>query len=145
MDVDTVWRTIDAQRASLADLVEDLTPAEWQTPSLCEAWTVGDVAVHLTQAHMGAWDATVAAVRAGGSFNRMIRDSALRASGLPRPECARRLRAMVGSRKTAPFISPIEPLTDVLVHGQDMTRPLRRTRPVPPEAAAVAARRAYAM
>ena len=139
MDVDTVWRTIDAERASLADLVEDLGPAEWEAPSLCEAWRVGDVAVHLTQAHMGLWDATVAAVRAGGSFDRMIRDSALRARGLPPAECALRLRAMVGSRRMAPFLTPVQPLIDVLVHGQDIAVPLGRTRPMPPAAAAAAA------
>jgi len=143
MDVDTVWRTIDAERASLADLVEDLAPAEWRSPSLCEGWRVGDVAVHLTQAHMGLREAAVAAVRARGSFDRMIRDSALRAAPLPPAECARRLRAMVGSRRTAPFLTPLEPLIDVLVHGQDITIPLGRFRPMPPPAAAAAAQRVW--
>ncbi|SHN51660.1 TIGR03083 family protein [Geodermatophilus obscurus] len=143
MDPDDVWRTIDAERTSLADLLEDLSPAEWRTASLCDAWRVGDVAVHLTQAHMGLGAALVGAVRAGGSFDRMIRDSALRAAPLPPAECARRLRAMVGSRRTAPFITPLEPLIDVLVHGQDITVPLGRTRPVPPAAAAAAAQRVW--
>ncbi|WP_409328967.1 maleylpyruvate isomerase family mycothiol-dependent enzyme [Trujillonella humicola] len=145
MDVDTVWRTIDTERAGLADLLEDLTPAEWAAPSLCDAWQVGHVAAHLTLAHMGYRAATVEAIRARGSFDRMIRDTALRAAGRPPAEYAAQLRAMVGSRRRAPFVSPVEPLTDVLVHGQDMTVPLGRSRPVPPEAAAVAARRAYAM
>jgi uncharacterized protein (TIGR03083 family) len=145
MDVDTVWRTVDAERTGLADLVEDLGPAEWATPSLCGAWRVGDVAAHLTQAHMGIRDAAVAAVRARGSFDRMIRDSALRAHGLPPGECARRLRAMVGSRRMAPFLTPLEPLVDVLVHGQDMALPLGRTRPMPPGAAAAAAQRVWDM
>jgi uncharacterized protein (TIGR03083 family) len=145
MDHDEVWQTIDAERSGLADLLEDLTPAEWQTPSLCDGWRVGDVAVHLTQAHMGLGAALVGAVRAGGSFDRMIRDAALRAAPLPREECARRLRAMVGSRRTAPFITPMEPLIDVLVHGQDVALPLGRTRPMPPAAAAAAARRVWDM
>ncbi|MGY1637553.1 maleylpyruvate isomerase family mycothiol-dependent enzyme [Geodermatophilus sp. SYSU D00742] len=145
MDLDDVWRTIDAERADLADLLEELSPAEWETPSLCADWRVGDVAVHLTQAHMGPREALVAAVRARGSFDRMIRDSALRAAPLPPAECARRLRAMVGSRRRAPFISPLEPLIDVLVHGQDIVRPLGRTRPMPPAAAAVAAGRVWEM
>jgi uncharacterized protein (TIGR03083 family) len=140
MDTETIWRTIDAERAGLADLVEELSPAEWDTPSLCAGWRVGDVAVHLTQAHMGLRDAAVAAVRARGSFDRMIRDSALRARGLPPAECARRLRAMVGSRRMAPFLTPVQPLIDVLVHGQDIAVPLGRTRPMPPIAAATAAR-----
>jgi hypothetical protein len=67
------------------------------------------------------------------------------AAPLAPEECSRRLRAMVGSRRTAPFITPLEPLLDVLVHGQDITVPLGRERPVPPVPAAVAARRAWAM
>jgi uncharacterized protein (TIGR03083 family) len=145
MELDDVWRTIDAERASLADLLTDLSAAEWETPSLCDSWRVGDVAVHLTQAHMGLGAALVGAVRARGSFDRMIRDAALRAAPLPREEYPRRLRAMVGSRRTAPFITPMEPLIDVLVHGQDITLPLGRARPVPPAAAAAAAQRAWDM
>ena len=143
MDLSDVWRSIDTERADLADLLDDLSPAEWATPSLCEAWRVRDVAAHLTQAHMGAWDAAVAAVRAWGSFDRMIRDAALRTGPLPPEECSRRIRAMVGSRRTAPFITPLEPLIDVLVHGQDIAVPLGRERPVPPVPAAAAARRAW--
>ena len=145
MDLDDVWRSIDSERASLADLVDDLSPAEWETPSLCAGWRVRDVTAHLTQAHMGLWEATVAAVRAHGSFDTMIRESALRIGPLPPQECSRRLRAMVGSRRRAPFISPLEPLVDVLVHGQDIAVPLGRERPVPPVPAAAAARRAWEM
>ncbi|MGY1734195.1 maleylpyruvate isomerase family mycothiol-dependent enzyme [Geodermatophilus sp. SYSU D01045] len=145
MDLDDVWRTIDAQRLSLADLLDDLSPAEWETPSLCDAWRVRDVAAHLTLAQMGLRYAVGPAIRAGGSFNRIIRDTALRVGPLPDDEYGRRIRAMVGSRKRAPFISPIEPLTDVLVHGQDIALPLGRERPIPPAPAAVSARRAYDM
>ena len=145
MDLDDVWRSIDSERLSLADLIDDLSLVEWETPSLCTGWLVRDVAVHLTQAHLGYRDALVAAVRARGSFDRMIRDAARRAGPLSREECSRRIRAMVGSRRTAPFITPLEPLTDVLVHGQDIAVPLGRERPVPPAPAAAAAQRAWDM
>ena len=143
MDLDDVWLAIDAERAGLADLLEDLSDQEWDTPSLCDAWRVRDVAVHLTQAHMGLGAALVGVVRARGGFDRMIRDSALRAAPLPPAECARRLRAMIGSRRTAPFITPVEPLIDVLVHGQDIALPLGRTRPMPTAAAVTAAQRVW--
>jgi uncharacterized protein (TIGR03083 family) len=145
MDLDEVWRTIDKERAGLADLVEDLSSAEWETPSLCDAWRVGDVVAHLTLAHLGYRAALVGAVRARGSFDTMIRDTALRAASMPRAEYPRRLRAMVGSRRTAPFITPMEPLLDVLVHGQDIALPLGRTRRMPTGAAAAAAQRAWGM
>ena len=143
MDLDDVWRSIDAERTGLADLLEDLSPEEWGSSSLCDALRVRDVAVHLTQAHMGLGPALIGAVRSRGSFDRMIRDAALRATPLPPAECARRLRAMVGSRRTAPFITPTEPLIDVLVHGQDITLPLGRTRPMPTTAAVAAAQRVW--
>jgi len=143
MDLDDVWRAIDAERLSLADLLDDLSPAEWTTPSLCDAWRVGDVASHLTLAHMSRREAAVGALRARGSFDRMIRDTALRAASLPRAEYPRRLRAMVGSRRTAPFVTPTEPLIDVLVHGQDIAIPLGRDRPVPVAAAVAATQRVW--
>ena len=145
MDLDDVWRSIDSERLSLADLLDDLSPAEWETPSLCAGWLVRDVATHLTQAHMGYRDALVGAVRARGSFDRMIRDAALRIGPLSPEECTRRVRAMVGSRRRAPMVSPVEPLVDVLVHGQDIAVPLGRERPVPPVPAAAAAQRAWDM
>jgi uncharacterized protein (TIGR03083 family) len=143
MDPDDVWRSIDSERAGLADLLDDLSPAEWGTASLCAAWRVRDVAAHLTLAHMGPGAAAVAAVRARGSFDRMVRDTALRVGPLPAEEYGRRIRAMVGSRRKAPVVTPLEPLLDVLVHGQDIAVPLGRERPVPPVPAAAAARRAW--
>ena len=53
-------------------------------------------------AHVGVGRAASARVRARGSFDGMIRDSALRAASLAPAEYPRRLRAMVGSRRKAP-------------------------------------------
>jgi uncharacterized protein (TIGR03083 family) len=145
MDLDEVWRTIDEQRTELADLMGTFTAQDWQTPSLCEGWRVREVAAHLTLAQSTFREVLPDAVRARGSFNRMIRDSAIRQAALPVEEYADRLRAMVGSRRTAPFISDLEPLLDVLVHGQDIVRPLGRPRSMPTDAAATAAQRAWSM
>jgi hypothetical protein len=84
-----------------------------------------------------------ALIRAGGSFDRMIRDTAIRQARLPVEEYPRRLRAMVGSRRTAPFITELEPLTDVLCHGQDMARPLGRAYLMPVDAAVASADRIW--
>ena len=61
----------------------------------------------------------------------MIRDTALRQAERPVSDYPVLLRAMVGSRKKAPFVSDLEPLIDQLVHGQDMVVPLGRTREMP--------------
>src|SRR5689334_24297029 len=143
MDRDQVWQAIDDERASLAALLDGLSDQEWETPSLCAGWRVRDVAAHLTLAQMGVLPAVVAAVRARGNFNRMIHDTAVRQATLPVREYAPRLRAMAGSRRKAPGVSYLEPLIDVLVHGQDIAIPLGRTRPVPAEAAMAAADRVW--
>jgi uncharacterized protein (TIGR03083 family) len=143
MDVADVWRVIDEERSTLADLLEELSDDEWEHPSLCSAWRVRDVAAHLTLAHLGWGPAVVELLRAGGGFNRMIRDTAVRQARLPVEEFPLRLRAMVGSRRKAPGVTHLEPMLDVIVHGQDITVPLGRHRPVPADAGAAAATRAW--
>ena len=145
MDLDDVWQAIDAERSGLADLLDDLTPAEWAAPSLCAGWRVRDVAAHLTLSHMPPATAVMEALRARGSYHRMVHDSAVRQAALPCEEFPRRLRAMVGSRRKIPFVPPLVPLLDVLVHGQDIARPIGRRRPMPPHAAAAAADHVWSM
>ena len=128
---------------SLADLLDDLDEAEWDVPSLCAGWRVREVAAHLALAHTGAAAALTGMVRARGSFDRMVRDTALRHAATPPAQLVGEIRAMVGSRRTAPGVTHLEPLLDVLVHGQDIAVPLGRTRPMPRDAAAAAATRVW--
>lgn len=144
--LDTVWEHVDRERSELAELLETFTAQEWETPSLCAAWRVREVGAHLTQATTGLGPTVVAMVRARGRFDVMIRDLALReAAAVPPEEYAGRIRAMVGSRRKAPGVTPLEPLIDVLVHTQDMLRPLGRARRIDPAAGALAVQRAWSM
>ena len=45
MDKATSWSIADSQRIAIATLLESLAPDEWDTSSLCDGWTVRDVAV----------------------------------------------------------------------------------------------------
>jgi uncharacterized protein (TIGR03083 family) len=144
MQLDEVWSAIDTERASLADLLDTLTPAQWQAPSLCDGWTVRDVAAHLALAHIGPGAITVGFVRAGGSFNRMMRDVARRYRKPP-GELVADIRRLVGSRRHIPGTSYLDPLVDVLVHGQDIAVPSGIARSMPVDAAATAADRVWSM
>lgn len=143
--VDDAWAEIDRQRLGLADLLDTLTDAEWETRSLCAGWRVRDVAAHLALAQTRPWRATADLVRARGRFDVMIRDSARRHATAPTAELTAQIRSMAGSRRKAPGVSHLEPLVDVLVHGQDIAVPLGRARVMPIEAAAAAASRVAAM
>ena len=143
MDEDAVWAVIDTERLALAELIEDLPSDEWSVPSLCDGWRIHDVAAHLALAHMGAGQALRALARAGGSVDRMVRDTARRHASASPGQLAGEIRSMVGSRRLAPAITELEPLIDVLVHGQDIAIPLGRRRSMPVDAAATAATRVW--
>jgi uncharacterized protein (TIGR03083 family) len=140
VDSDTVWRYIDEERGWLADLLESLPPESWRQPSLCDGWTVRDVAAHLTFAHTRVRDLVWPAVRAGFRYDVLVRDTALH-SPLTHEEIVTTLRGFLGSRRRVAFITDLEPLIDILVHNQDICRPLGIDHPMPPEAAAAAADR----
>jgi uncharacterized protein (TIGR03083 family) len=47
MERGEAWTAIDDQRRALLHLLEDLSEREWRQLSLCEGWTVRQVAAHL--------------------------------------------------------------------------------------------------
>lgn len=138
MDEDTAWTVIDRERLELADLLGGLSDDEWAHPSLCTGWRIREVVAHLALAHMGAGNAAVSMLRTGGSFDRMVRETARRHANASTRELVEEIRAMAGSRRRAPGVTYLEPLLDVLVHGQDITVPLGRARAMPVDAASAA-------
>ena len=129
------WDAIATARRTLADQLEALTPEQWATQSLCAAWSVRDVVAHLVMPHkvtMARFLITV--VRNGGSFARA--NIALTATEAVRPpeDLIRDLRGFAGSRFAPPGLDSAAPLTDVLVHGQDIRVPLALPDPNPIEA-----------
>lgn len=144
MDRNESWRVIDEQRRALADLLENLTEEEWAAPSLCEGWTVRDVAAHVSMAAAASLGEVLGyVVRARGNFDRMIHDSAVDRATRPTEQIIADLRGIVGSRRLAPGTFWRDPLLDVLVHGQDIVVPLQRSLPSRPEAARTAAEWAW--
>jgi uncharacterized protein (TIGR03083 family) len=147
MDSERVWRVIDAERVAVADLLADLAPDEWETPSLCGGWTVGDVAAHLAWQQLTPVPALVGGlVRARGNMDRMIHDAAPRyRQARSRGQIVAEIRGLAGTRRHPPGLSNLEVLIDILVHPQDIAVPLGRSHPMPTDAAAVAADRVWSM
>ena len=144
MHADEIWRNIDQQRAELADLLATLDDQQWATPSLCGAWTVRDVAVHLTHA-VANWPWMMLQMARGGfRFNEtMVR--IVREDRRGHDQIVSDLRAMVGRRRRPPGTGVADPLVDALVHGQDIAVPLGIERAMPTDAALAAADRVWTM
>jgi uncharacterized protein (TIGR03083 family) len=148
-EADAVWGAIDDQRTRTADLLEQLPAQQWDHPSLCQGWTVRHVAAHLTLQQQRIRD--VAAFVAHNprmlrrvTLNATIHDSAvLQAQLLSSQEIISRIRAMIGSQRHNAFVTPLETLTDILVHSQDIAMPLGRDLTMRPTASAHAATRRW--
>jgi uncharacterized protein (TIGR03083 family) len=144
MDSDAVWRHIDNERSTLADLLESLPEAAWGQPSLCQGWSVRDVGAHLTFSHARLRDVVWPAIRTGGRYNAMIAYAAVR-SPLTHEQIVATLRGFVGSRRRAPIVTELEPLLDILVHTQDICLPLGIEYRMPVDAAVAAADRVLSL
>lgn len=133
-----VDEAVSAERRRLADHVAELSDEQWSTASLCAAWTVRDVVAHLTSTtRTGVLRIARAAVRARGSFDRMEIDlAAERAAAHATPELVAQLRKSAETNRRFPGSTPLDPLMDLVVHGQDIARPLGRRYVSPPEAVA---------
>jgi uncharacterized protein (TIGR03083 family) len=148
MDRDQLWAAIDDQRQRTADLFETLTDEQWRHPSLCDGWTVRDVAAHLTLQQQHVADAVGFVARHPSllrslTLNRLIHDSAVLQARLPTDEIIGRIRGMMGSRRHNAFVTEQGTLIDILVHGQDVAVPLGLDLEMPTEAAARAATRVW--
>ncbi|MCZ7437376.1 maleylpyruvate isomerase family mycothiol-dependent enzyme [Micromonospora sp. WMMC241] len=124
MDADLL-PMIAAERRRTADLIDSLTPAQLDTPSLCGAWTVREVAGHLVSPLVESpWRLLPLLVGAG--FRPHVANARLArlVSRRPPGELAAALRTHAEHRFRPPVVGWYGQLTDLQVHGQDIRRPL---------------------
>jgi uncharacterized protein (TIGR03083 family) len=128
------WKLIHAERAAMADTLASLTPEQWAQPSLCGDWTVQIAAGHiLAGAEQTKGNFISHMARNGFRFNRMIDRDARSAGALPPDEIIERLRA-TATKTNGPPAPVMTMLGEVMVHGEDIRRPLGLTADHDPEA-----------
>ncbi|MER6019465.1 maleylpyruvate isomerase family mycothiol-dependent enzyme [Streptomyces anulatus] len=129
-----VWRMVHAERAALADDLARLDAGQWDAPSLCEGWTVHDVAAHLVDTARTTRIGFVAGlVRARFDFDRQNARGVERERGASPQETLARLRR-VASRTTTPPAPLDTRLVEEVVHGEDIRRAVGLVRSYPQEA-----------
>ncbi|WP_137293385.1 maleylpyruvate isomerase family mycothiol-dependent enzyme [Nocardioides dongxiaopingii] len=136
LDRAAIAAAVRVERLALADLAAGLDEEQLATPSLCTAWTVRDVLAHLTTTtRLSIPLLAGAVVRARGSFDRMEVDlAARRATRFTTAELVAQLRASAESERRFPGSRPVDPLMDLVVHTQDVVRPLGLDHESPPGA-----------
>jgi uncharacterized protein (TIGR03083 family) len=98
------------------------------------------MAAHLTLSTRDTLLGTLKGViKARGNWNRMNATAALKRAKQYEPaELIAQIRETAASTRRTPGAGPLDPLVDFLVHGQDIARPLDRTRTMPLQPAVAA-------
>ncbi|WP_425302964.1 maleylpyruvate isomerase family mycothiol-dependent enzyme [Nocardia otitidiscaviarum] len=137
---DELWAMAHAERAALADDLAGLEDTQWTERSLCGDWTVEEVVAHLTAAaSIGRfrWLRSVVGVRFDFDEHNARRLAEHR--GATPAQTLERFRAVVTST-TAASGHTAAWLGEVVVHAQDIRRPLGLSREPAVDAATEVAR-----
>jgi uncharacterized protein (TIGR03083 family) len=123
---------VRSERIALIDLLETLTPDEWAVPSLCDAWTVQEVAAHLAWAPVEPLRrAMPELVRHRFRLNAMNADLAVRWSQRGTAAILQQLRRNAAEGARPVGVPDAAVIADAVIHGLDIRRPLGRSRPIP--------------
>jgi uncharacterized protein (TIGR03083 family) len=131
------WKYIHSERAQMAETWTDLSPEQWAAASWCQGWSVQDTAGHvLAAAEQTPVNFYKEMAQAGFKFN-VFADRAARRLGRIGPDAlVRRLQARTATTNHPPA-PVIAMLGEIIVHGEDIRRPLGLVHRSP-EAALVA-------
>jgi uncharacterized protein (TIGR03083 family) len=128
-----LWSMVHQQRIAAADMLEELSPEEWDQPSLCRGWQVRDVAAHMiATGHTSPGSFFGAFAASGFRFSKMAAKQVAERRDHPPERLVREMRETATLRKHPPG-PPQTPLSEALVHSGDIARALGRVQDVPHE------------
>lgn len=123
-----------AERDRFAEELAGLNDAAWQTPSLCEGWTVRDVCAHLLMPYeLGLGSFFVGLVRARFNFDKLA-DRWARTDQRTGAELARSIAKTTAAGFAVPGAGELAPLAHLAIHAGDARRPLGIAGRISPEA-----------
>ena len=121
---DELWAMTHAERAALAEDLADVNDSQWARQSLCGRWTVEEVLAHLTAAaSTGRSRWLISVIRARFDFDEHNARLVAAHRGATPAETLDRFRAIITST-TGPSGHTAAWLGEVVVHAQDIRRPL---------------------
>jgi len=135
------------ERRDIRQLLEELTPGQWERPSLCDGWSVRELTIHLL-----AWDDLLIYRSRADHARKFLRFIALFASSFgSMTRLNNRLQASTGDLAPGELVrlfgaddapdlkwlfdgsNPAAHLAEYVIHHQDIRRPLGLPRQIPPD------------
>jgi uncharacterized protein (TIGR03083 family) len=134
-DID-VWAIIDGERDALASDLGGCSPDAWATPSLCDDWTIEEVVAHMVAtSQLSAPKFFVKFAGSGFNLPKMQAKDIAAERGSNPAETLSKFKGRVDSRGRPP--GPVDTmLGEVMVHSEDIRRPLGIAHAYPTEALA---------
>jgi uncharacterized protein (TIGR03083 family) len=118
------WNYIHSERADMAETWATLSPDQWAASSWCEGWSVQDTAGHiLAAAEQTPVNFYKQLIASGFRFNVFTDRGAKRLGGIDTTELVRRLRERTTTTNHPPA-PVVAMLGEIIVHGEDIRRPL---------------------
>jgi uncharacterized protein (TIGR03083 family) len=122
---------IQTEREACAELFASLSAEQWAADTWCKAWSVRDVAAHLVASTRQTPVRFLSGLaKAGFSFDKMVYADAKRIGQADTASLAAEMRSAALRRNHPP--GPVTAmLGEMVVHGEDIRRPLELTRDYP--------------
>ena len=115
---------IHAERQLLADDLAVLEPNQWAQATWCEKWNVQELVGHLVAAaSITAPHFLVGFIKTGFSFDKFVDKDLRQYAGGEPSEVLDRFRGIVTSTRKPPGPAYVA-LGEIMVHGEDIRRPL---------------------
>jgi uncharacterized protein (TIGR03083 family) len=131
MKAKETWGYIHAERVSMVDTLAGLTEEQWSAPSWCTGWSVRETAGHiLAAAEQTPLHFYKALSAARFKFDVFTDRDAKRLGALGNEQLVGRLRARTSTTNHPP--APVlAMLGEIIVHGEDIRRPLGLSHEAP--------------
>lgn len=129
------WQVAAEARRSFADMIDGLSDEQLASPTLCEGWTPREVAGHVASFVRMSLPAMVFSMaKAGFDVDKAWSANATKYSAGPISEVTGVIRERADRRSAIPSFPPALTTADVVVHTQDVRRPLGLVDHAPTEA-----------
>jgi len=130
MSRDDVYAMVQQEKRDLAALLRELSPQEWESPSLCAGWRVRDVVAHVLYDGTPLPKYAGEVIRVRGSADKLNQLYLDRARNWSTDVLLSVFESTI-DRSYSAKIQPKLVLADLFIHHQDIRRPLNRPRTVP--------------
>ena len=121
-------------REDFADLLDELSPQQWEQASLCELWRVRDVVAHvISYEELSGWQLVRRFAKGRLLPPRINAIGVAQYAGRSPQQLRELMRTCIPPRGLTSAFGGMIALVDGMVHQQDIRRPLGIGRVIPPQ------------